>query len=288
MIAKVIICIMLLNNFSSLNSKSCKEYPKIEHRFHLLRHCQRSNKSIIAFSNVDSLTECSDLARTNRALAFNFSPGDRRKINLFQKGNESLRGSDEFFNCEVLDCPEYRGFPSLVNDTRFDYYSLYTRPPRESKFNWWWKMFEKTNFRSNRRRSNMCSLSRNVYVFQRTKQLLSRLQCLRFDAGKFSTHRVWSEKRWTGEVSAICYKLICKGKSSFRRPEWSYVGQVFHIKRWTFGLLWFSCVGPRTSSGDSKTRLRRNYTRVVLEGFQLQSKNDVLLWTTHIWTESLR
>lgn len=32
---------------------------------------------------------------------------------------------EEFFNCELLACPEFQNFSHIVNDTRFDYYSLY-------------------------------------------------------------------------------------------------------------------------------------------------------------------
>lgn len=35
---------------------------------------------------------------------------------------------EELFNCEILDCPEFKNFSSMVNDTRYDYYSLYSRP----------------------------------------------------------------------------------------------------------------------------------------------------------------
>ena len=135
MILQTTICVVLLINLFSANSKFCKEFKDIEHKFYPLRHCQRSNKTVIDFSKVESLNECSEFAREKRALAFNFSPGERIKINLYQKGNESAGDSDDFYNCEALDCPEYQNFSSMVNDTRFDYYSLYTRPPREFKFN---------------------------------------------------------------------------------------------------------------------------------------------------------
>jgi hypothetical protein len=42
-----------------------------------------------------------------------------------------IEESEEYYNCQVLGCPEYRNFSTIVNDTRFDYYSLYARPPRE-------------------------------------------------------------------------------------------------------------------------------------------------------------
>jgi hypothetical protein len=119
-------------------SRKCKSLnAQKSFEFYPLRHCQRSNKTVIAFYNVDSLEGCVDFANKHRGLAFNFSPKDRYKTNLFElvKLNETARREfkhdKNFFNCEVLDCPEYRNLSSIVNDTRFDYYSLYTHPPRE-------------------------------------------------------------------------------------------------------------------------------------------------------------
>lgn len=37
---------------------------------------------------------------------------------------------DDFFNCEVLACPEFDTFHHMINDTRYDYYSMYANPPR--------------------------------------------------------------------------------------------------------------------------------------------------------------
>lgn len=115
-------------------SKFCEEFTKNRQEFHPLRHCQRLNKTVIAFSHEESPQTCADFARFNLGLAFNFSPHDRSKENLFKAQQENeTRIPEEFFNCEILECPEYRNYSSMVNDTRFDHYSLYTRPPRESK-----------------------------------------------------------------------------------------------------------------------------------------------------------
>lgn len=134
-----VVCIIIALNISSSSLNRCRDYEdKLEHEFHPLRHCQRSNKSVIAFANVDSLDECIDFARSMSGLAFNYNPKDRFGKNLYEikKMNESTADNietdpDEFYNCEILGCPESRNFSSMVNDTRFDYYSLYTRPPRE-------------------------------------------------------------------------------------------------------------------------------------------------------------
>lgn len=135
MIVKAVTCTIFLINFSLIICKLCKEFQEVQHELYPLRHCQRSNKTIIAVYKAKSLRSCSEFAREKRGLAFNFSPGDHRMINLYQKGNESTGVFDKFYNCEVLECPEYRNFSSMANDTRFDYYSLYTHPPRESKIN---------------------------------------------------------------------------------------------------------------------------------------------------------
>lgn len=43
----------------------------------------------------------------------------------------------ELYNCEALACPETANFSTIVNDTRFDYYSLYANPPRKFGFPRW-------------------------------------------------------------------------------------------------------------------------------------------------------
>lgn len=131
-------CIIIAFSISPSGSKFCSDENAIVHDFHPLRHCQRSNKSVIAFSNVDSLDDCIEYARSVRGLAFNFSSKDRYLKNRFEikkiiRNNDFKSDSDVFFNCEVLGCPEFRNFSTIINDTRFDYYSLYTRPPREYK-----------------------------------------------------------------------------------------------------------------------------------------------------------
>nr|XP_029727317.1 uncharacterized protein LOC115265617 [Aedes albopictus] len=134
------------------SDQTCSRHQqRIKHRFHALRHCQRSNRTIIGLINVKSVGECAEYARKKHGMAFNYGPNDRQETNLFDvlrvqqaaKSNQSSvapKGTDtittdpeEFFNCQVLDCPEYRNLSTIVNDTRFDYYSLYTRePPSEN------------------------------------------------------------------------------------------------------------------------------------------------------------
>ncbi|KFB39058.1 AGAP009316-PA-like protein [Anopheles sinensis] len=128
----------------------CEQQAKrIVHRFYPLRHCQRSNRTVIGLANVKTVRECANLARHKQALAFNYAPEGRNRSNLFvvaleREQNSSNRpspwkptqlpssdgveeGFEDFYNCHVLDCPEYRNLSTIVNDTRFDYYSLYAR-----------------------------------------------------------------------------------------------------------------------------------------------------------------
>lgn len=134
----VVSCIFYLN-IASFELKFCREYEgTIKHDFHPLRHCQRSNKTVIAYLNAYSAGDCAENAKEFRGLAFNYSPKHRQGNNSFVtiKGNETTdvdSSHEEFFNCEVLECPEYRNLSTVVNDTRYDYYTLYSHPPRESK-----------------------------------------------------------------------------------------------------------------------------------------------------------
>lgn len=131
-------------------SDNCTFYEsKSKPQFYPLRHCQRSNGTIIGFRNVKSLGDCETFANEKGALAFNFATETRAKRNRFeertQKETESFSTDDrkrkkhkklhtiseEYYNCQALACPEYGNFSSMINDTRFDYYSLYTKPPRK-------------------------------------------------------------------------------------------------------------------------------------------------------------
>uniref|UniRef100_A0A336KJ24 CSON012136 protein n=1 Tax=Culicoides sonorensis TaxID=179676 RepID=A0A336KJ24_CULSO len=127
---------------------------KSNHTYHPLRHCQRSNGTIIGLRIVKNLDDCVSFARERSALAFNFGPKYRGSSNRFEilnsddsKKTESWmmksykapksklhESPKEFYNCQLLDCPEYGNFTGMVNDTRFDYYSLYAKPPRKPLF----------------------------------------------------------------------------------------------------------------------------------------------------------
>lgn len=113
-----------------------KHYP--------LRHCQRSTKVQISAKNVANVEKCAQFAENNFALAFNYGHGrkpkyesaDHNLINLFdtQTVNRSkIEQSNTMIyrNCEILACPEVGNLSTIVNDTRYDYYSLYANPIRE-------------------------------------------------------------------------------------------------------------------------------------------------------------
>jgi len=109
-----------------------------------VRECQRAaTDDALALENTSSLEECMNLTRQLRGMALNYAPGGRkRQRNHFvhPPENESRREKDarrrlnvfqqpgEFFNCHVLQCPQNISFAGMVNDSRFDYYSLYGRP----------------------------------------------------------------------------------------------------------------------------------------------------------------
>lgn len=117
-------------------------------KFYPVRHCQRSNKTRIAAKHVGNLAKCIQFAEHNQALAFNFGHGKRPRkkgdqegdlLNLFDVKREKEENKtktekalgelaenlDPYFNCEVLSCPEVGNMSSMINDTRFDYYTLY-------------------------------------------------------------------------------------------------------------------------------------------------------------------
>lgn len=113
--------------------------------FHLLRRCQRSTKQIVEYAHVESLGECKKLARNHKGLAINYA-WETQTANLFNVNVKMENGTvfprkssrkdiadqpEEFFNCLVFGCPETVNMTAMANDSRFDYYSLYTNPPRE-------------------------------------------------------------------------------------------------------------------------------------------------------------
>ena len=124
-------------SISIISCYFCSELSnKIKHNFSPLRHCQRSNRTVIGMKNVENVEKCADFARSKRGLAFNYSPTGRNRTNFYDISDENgkIKPSwkkikelmeEEFYNCHVLDCPEYKNLSTIVNDTRYDYYTLY-------------------------------------------------------------------------------------------------------------------------------------------------------------------
>lgn len=65
---------------------SCADHKNsFVHRYHPIRHCQKSNKTVVGLINVNTVEQCADFASKRRAMAFNFAPAERGNINLFRK-----------------------------------------------------------------------------------------------------------------------------------------------------------------------------------------------------------
>lgn len=111
-------------------------------RYYPARHCQRSNQTLIAAKNVANVEKCAQFATHHGAMAFNYGHGKKPRkktsqndfINLFdlmKAKNETKTHFkkpmeiESYFNCEVLSCPEIGNMSTIINDTRYDYYTLY-------------------------------------------------------------------------------------------------------------------------------------------------------------------
>lgn len=88
-----------------------------------MEKCHRSTLGIIAKANYTSLSSCQRFGIEKKALALNFSPPEAIK--------DMEKDVVVEYTCEVLKCAEADGGASLVNDTRYDYYSIYAKHLRE-------------------------------------------------------------------------------------------------------------------------------------------------------------
>ncbi|XP_073967699.1 uncharacterized protein [Choristoneura fumiferana] len=119
---------------TSGNVKCSSGSPLIVPKYHLMEKCHRSKVGIMAKANYTSLTSCQRLGIEKKALAFNFVPLEALKeIDRERKKNRGRDNGTEpleplAYTCEVLKCAEVDGGLSLVNDSRYDYYSLYAKP----------------------------------------------------------------------------------------------------------------------------------------------------------------
>lgn len=153
MCSKFLLTVGLFGCFALISAQIfCSDLLKRNRtKFHPVRHCQRSNKTRIAAKNVANLNKCIQFTEYHQGLAFNFGHGKRPRkksdgnlLNLFdvmrkkemKKNNETKSTKESkdveetiepYFNCEVLSCPEVGNMSTMINDTRFDYYTLYGR-----------------------------------------------------------------------------------------------------------------------------------------------------------------
>ncbi|CAH1645174.1 unnamed protein product [Spodoptera littoralis] len=87
-------------------------------KYHLMEKCYRSKLGIVSKANFTSLISCQRLGFEKKGLAINFSPRE-----AWADSNETID-----YTCEVLKCAEADGGLSMVNDSRYDYYSIYAKP----------------------------------------------------------------------------------------------------------------------------------------------------------------
>lgn len=115
------------------DSLSCAEYSNgFVHAYHPLRHCQRSNKTVIGSFNVKTVDKCADLAAKRKAMAFNFAPLDRGNENLFEKikGLQNLR-----VKSTILSTITRYPVPNLSNPMIFTSLEIVRKNWRFSFFN---------------------------------------------------------------------------------------------------------------------------------------------------------
>lgn len=86
---------------------SCLEIDRFN-TFYKVRECSKSNQRILMRKRTLNVDDCMRYAREKNAFAFNYSPIDLAK---------------DYYNCQLLPCPELTN--SFVNDTQYDYYTIY-------------------------------------------------------------------------------------------------------------------------------------------------------------------
>ncbi|KAM7344680.1 uncharacterized protein ACRADG_011305 [Cochliomyia hominivorax] len=122
--------LIILNCLISLKSaNNCSRIVK--RKFYLWKTFQRSLTQRSFVDNVNTLKDCEKLALKYKGLALNYAPSYR----LQRKYEDRKENRDHFwnqpqlyFNCHILQCPENKTFRTLINDTSFDYYTIYDKP----------------------------------------------------------------------------------------------------------------------------------------------------------------
>lgn len=118
----VILCYLTIKLTSVSSDSECSKVTASRTpKYHLMEKCYRSSLGMIAKANYTSLTSCQRLGIEKKGLSINFSPPEAR-----DDGNMATE-----YTCEVLRCAEADGGLSLVNDSRYDHYSIYAKPIRK-------------------------------------------------------------------------------------------------------------------------------------------------------------
>ncbi|XP_054089485.1 uncharacterized protein LOC105209395 [Zeugodacus cucurbitae] len=146
--AQVLMLILLFSIYITQNKAKCPRGTHLDKlKFSLVRACQRSEMQAIAYKNAFTLEDCVREAKLARGLALNFGTRLRNKqtaggsaafailltkLQLIMRPNRSSENRQsvwqqpqQYFNCHILACPENQTMRGLVNDSRYDYYSLY-------------------------------------------------------------------------------------------------------------------------------------------------------------------
>lgn len=80
----LLIIVICANTFTHVKSYFCDDFSKnLTYKFYPLRHCQRSNKTIIGQANFKDVIKCMEFTRSRKGMAFNFSPANRGRRNQF-------------------------------------------------------------------------------------------------------------------------------------------------------------------------------------------------------------
>lgn len=204
-----------------------------KHIYAPLRHCQRSNMTVIGWQNFNAVQKCMEFAKSIKGMAINFSPASRQKKNRFENKTRSWRdekvadAEEAFFSCQVLQCPEYRNYSTMLNDTRYDYYSLYAFPPRKERINFWARFMVlltslcfSLSLNCSPSQYYMRSLGRSVLVRRGTTELHESSQCLSFVRRLIGARSHWNEDEFPVPAGGrplqgnIQVHRIC-------RPQWN-------------------------------------------------------------------
>lgn len=81
----VLVFSVLCRSVNQIDGYFCSNFSKnIRQEFYPIKHCQRSNKTVVGVYNFGTVSECATAARSHQALAFNFASTSRRSENLFE------------------------------------------------------------------------------------------------------------------------------------------------------------------------------------------------------------